>query len=402
MADRRVDHLLIGGGIAAATCAGALREGGGDGSVLLVSRELDPPYHRPPLTKGYLAGAETKSSLALELPGDVEVLSRTSVVALDPAARTVTLSSKQTIEYGTALLATGAMVRRLQIDGAGLEGVHYLRVPGNADSLKTDVDYARNVVCVGGSFIGCEVAATVTAAYGKRCTIVMLEDQPMERALGLQGGAWVRSVLEGHGIEVIGGAEVERFEPASANSGRVRRVVLAGGRTLDADVVVAGVGVNPDVMVARKAGLEIGERGGVRCDAQLAVLGAEGLYAAGDICEFDSTLHDQVVRIEHEEVAAAHGRTVAANMLGAGAPHTEVPFFWSDLSDWAGMELLGAPPRWDDEVVDGDVDGGQFAIWYLKDGRVVGLLSASGYADLDRGTELVASDEVVEVESLRN
>jgi 3-phenylpropionate/trans-cinnamate dioxygenase ferredoxin reductase subunit len=329
------------------------------------------------------------------------VLSRTSVLGLDPAARTVTLSSKETVEYGTALLATGAMVRRLQLDGAGLEGVHYLRVPGNADSLKADADGVRHVVCIGGSFIGCEVAATL-AAQGKHCTVVMLEEEPMERALGLQAGAWVRSVLEGHGVEVIGGAEVERLEPATASSPRVRRVVLAGGRTLDADVVVAGIGVHPDVTLAGKAGLEIGTLGGVRCDAQLAVRGAEGLFAAGDVCEFDSALHGQVVRIEHEEVAAAHGRTVARNMLGARDAHTEVPFFWSDLSDWAGMEMLGAPPLWTDEVIDGDVASGTFALWYLRDGRVVGLLSANGYADLDRATELIASGRQVDAAALRS
>src|SRR3954466_7207453 len=113
MTDRTVDHLLIGGGIAAATCAQTLREEGATGSVLLVARELDPPYHRPPITKGYLGGAETKDDALIALPDDVEVLTRTSVMALDAAAKTATLSNKETVQYGTALLATGAMVRRL-------------------------------------------------------------------------------------------------------------------------------------------------------------------------------------------------------------------------------------------------------------------------------------------------
>src|SRR3954469_5618836 len=333
MADRRVDHLLIGGGIAAATCAQALREEGASGSVLLVGRELDPPYHRPPITKGYLAGAETRDSALIELPGDVEVLTRTSVMALDPAARTVTLSTKETVAYDSALLATGAMVRRLQIDGAALEGVHYLRALGNAEALRRDVEDAERVVCVGGSFIGCEVAASL-AALGRRVAVVLLEEEPLERVLGLRAGAWIRAVLEGHGVEVLGSAEVESFEGAEG----VERVVLAGGRTLDAQAVVAGVGVTPDVTLARKAGLALGDRGGVRADAQLRVVGAEGLYAAGDIAEFDSVVHGAVVRIEHEEVAAAQGRTVARNMLGAAAEHTEVPYFWSDLADWASLE----------------------------------------------------------------
>jgi 3-phenylpropionate/trans-cinnamate dioxygenase ferredoxin reductase subunit len=389
MADRRVDHLLIGGGIASATCAQALREEGATGSVLLVGRELDPPYHRPPATKGYLRGDEAKDDTLIALPPDVEVLTRTSVTALDPAARTATLSTKETVEYGTALLATGAMVRRLPVDGAALEGIHYLRALGNADALRRDAQEAEDVVCVGGSFIGCEVAATLTA-QGRRCTVVLQEEEPLERAFGLQVGAHVRALLEGHGVEVVSGAEVERFE-GEDDGERVARVVLAGGRALAADVVVCGVGALPDVMLARKAGLELGPLGGVRCDARLAVAGAEGLFAAGDMCEYDSPLHGGVVRIEHEEVAAAHGRTAARNMLGAGAEHAEVPYFWTDLADWATLEYLGAAPVWDEEVVDGDPASGAFAVWYLRDGRTVAMLRAGGHGDLDQAAERIVA-----------
>src|SRR3954463_14333582 len=211
MADRHVDHLLIGGGIAAATCAQTLREEHAGGSVLLVGRELDPPYHRPPITKGYLGGAESKADAMIEVPEDVEVLTRTSAMALDPAARTVTLSTKETVSYDTALLATGAMVRRLQLDGTQLDGIHYLRALGNAEALRRDVEDAERVVCVGGSFIGCEGAAAL-AAPGRRGAVVPLEEEPLERVLGLRAGAWIRAVLEGHGVEVLGSAEVERFE----------------------------------------------------------------------------------------------------------------------------------------------------------------------------------------------
>jgi 3-phenylpropionate/trans-cinnamate dioxygenase ferredoxin reductase subunit len=384
-ADRRVDHLLIGGGIASATCAQALREEGATGSILLVGRELDPPYHRPPITKGYLGGAEGRDDALIALPDDVEVLTRRSVMALDPAARVVTLSNKETVSYGTALLATGAMVRRLQIDGAQLEGVHYLRALGNADALRRDAEGAESVVCVGGSYIGCESAATLTA-LGKRVTVVLLEEEPMERAFGLQAGAWVRGVLEGHGVEVVGSAEVERFEGEE----RVERVVLAGGRILEAQVVVAGVGAQPDVMLARKSGLEIGPHGGVRADAQLRAAGADGLWVAGDIAEYDSPVHGRTVRIEHEEVAAAHGRTVARNMLGAATDHVEVPYFFSDLADWASLEYLGPAPAWDDEAIEGDLGSGAFSITYKAGGEVVAFLSANGHGDLDAARELIA------------
>jgi 3-phenylpropionate/trans-cinnamate dioxygenase ferredoxin reductase subunit len=394
MADRRVDHLLIGGGIAAASCAQALRDEGADGSILLVGRELDPPYHRPPITKGYLRGDEAREDALIALPDDVEVLTRTSVMALDPAARTATLSTKEVVEYGTALLATGAMVRRLQVDGTQLDGLHYLRALGNADALRRDVADAETVVCVGGSYIGCEVAASLTA-LGKRCTVVLQEEEPLERGFGLQVGAWVRSLLEARGVEVVSGVEVERFEGEGEGAERVARVILAGGRALPADVVVCGVGAMPDVMLARKAGLEIGPAGGVRADARLRALGVEGLYVAGDMAEHDSVVHGRVVRIEHEEVAAAHGRTVARNMLGAEADHAEVPYFWSDLADWATLEYVGPAEGWDEEVVDGDPASGAFAVWYLRDGRVAAMLRAGGHGDLERAKELIASGEAV-------
>jgi 3-phenylpropionate/trans-cinnamate dioxygenase ferredoxin reductase subunit len=393
MADRFVDHLLIGGGIASATCAQELREANATGSILLVARELDPPYHRPPITKGYLGGSETKDNTLIALPDDVEVLTRTSVMALDPAAKTVTLSNKETVEYGTALLATGAMVRRLQIDGVHLDGIHYLRALGNADSLIEDAETVQNVVCVGGSYIGCESAATLTT-LGKRVTVVLLEAEPMARAFGLQVGQWVRDVLAGHGIEVVGNVEVERFE---GEGERVARVVLAGGRALDADLVVAGVGVTPDVMLARKAGLEIGERGGVRADARLRAHGADGLYVAGDIAEYDSPAHGgAVIRVEHEEHAASQGRTVARNMLGADTEHTDVPYFFSDLADWASFEYVGPALAWDDEVVEGDMAGGAFTVWYLADGKVAAMLSAGGHGDIERAKALIASGETLD------
>jgi 3-phenylpropionate/trans-cinnamate dioxygenase ferredoxin reductase subunit len=164
--------------------------------------------------------------------------------------------------------------------------------------------------------------------------------------------------------------------------------------------VVCGVGALPDVMLARKSGLEIGPLGGVRCDARLQALGDEGLYAAGDMCEYDSAVHGRVVRIEHEEVAAAHGRTVAANMLGAGADHTEVPYFWTDLADWATLEYVGPADAWDEEIVEGDLAAGAFAVWYLRDGRVAAMLSAGGHGDLDRAKALIASREAIDPAAL--
>ena len=388
MADRTVDILLVGGGIASATTAETLRAEGFDGSILLVGREPHPPYHRPPASKEYLRGEHGVDD-ALIHPGAwwdehaVELLTRTSVLELDPETRTAKLSSKEVVGFDRALVATGAMVRRLQVDGAQLEGIHYLRALGNADAIRADAENADRVVCVGGSYIASEVAASL-ASIGRRVTMVMLEGDPLERTFGPEAGRFFRRVLEEHGVEVIGGDEVARFE----GDERVERVVTQSGRELAAQAVICGVGAIPDVMLARKSGLALGELGGVLCDSRLGT-SAQSIYAAGDMCEYDSIVHGRVMRIEHEEVAAAQGRTVARNMLGADVPHDEVPYFFSDLSDWASLEYLGPSFGWDSEEIEGSLDDGAFAVWYREGGRVRAMLSVGGAGDLDRARELI-------------
>jgi 3-phenylpropionate/trans-cinnamate dioxygenase ferredoxin reductase component len=384
VATRRVENLIVGAGTAGAAAARLLRGQGAE--VLLVGRELDPPYHRPPITKGLLQGTETRASTFFEGLEDVELLTRTSVMALDTQARVATLQSKDEIEYGAALLATGAMVRRLGVDGAQLDGIHYLRTLANAAALRADAETAERVVCVGGSYIGCEVAASLTAT-GRSCTMVMLEEEPLERGFGARAGRWFRELLEAHGVEVVAEASVSAF----TGSERVEGVTLDDGRTLPADAVVIGAGVLPDVMLARKAGLEIGDAGGIRCDATLRA-SAAGVYAAGDACEYASPVHDgRHVRIEHEDHAERQGETAARNMLGAAEEHRVVPYFFSDLADWASLEYAGAAAEWDQEVFRGSPEDGSFAVWYAQDGIVRGVLDVNGFGDLDRGRDAIGS-----------
>jgi 3-phenylpropionate/trans-cinnamate dioxygenase ferredoxin reductase component len=388
MADRAVDILLVGGGIASAMAAETLRSEGFDGSILLVGREPHPPYHRPPASKEYLRGEHGVDGALVHAGAwwdehSVELLTRTSVLELDVEARTAKLSTKEEVGFDRALVATGAMVRRLQVEGAQLEGIHYLRALGNADAIRADAENAERVVCVGGSYIASEVAASLTS-IGRKVTMVMLENDPLERTFGPEAGAFFRRVLEAHGVEVIGGDEVARFE----GSERVEAVVTQGGREVPAQAVVCGVGAIPDVMLARKSGLALGKLGGVLCDSRLRT-SADGVFAAGDMCEYESVVHGRFVRIEHEEVAAAQGRTAARNMLGADVPHDEVPYFFSDLSDWASLEYVGPAFAWDNEEIEGSVDDGAFAVWYREDGAVRAMLSVGGFGDLDRARELV-------------
>ena len=391
-----VDVLVVGAGPAGAAAAETLRAEGFEGSILLAGRELDPPYERPPASKEYLLGRRSKEDCLLQPPAfwedrGIDLRTRTSVMKLDPAARAATLASKEEVSFGQALLATGANVRRLRVDGAALDGIHYIRALGNADAVRREAEDASRVVLVGGSYIACEVAASLTV-MGKRCTLVAMEDEPMSRGFGGTVGRWMRGVLESHGVELALGETLARFE--GPEGGRVERVVCQSGRTLHADLVVMGTGAVPDVMLARSAGLELGETGGVRCDARLRT-SADGIWAAGDICEYDSVVHGRRLRIEHWEVARSQGAHAARAMLGADEPYTEVPYFWTDVADWVTLEYVGPAERWDREIIRGSLEDGAFSVFYLDGGRVVAGLTAGRSADLDLARQLIASGEDV-------
>jgi 3-phenylpropionate/trans-cinnamate dioxygenase ferredoxin reductase component len=390
MSARKVKHLLIGGGLASANCARWLREAGGEGEIMLVGREPDPPYNRPPCSKGYLRGEESHEDTWFR-PQEwwaeqrIDLRTRTSVTKLDAAAREATLSNKEVIAYESALLATGANVRRLTVEGCELEGIHYLRALANADAIRAEA--GKRVVLIGGSYIGCEVAASLTK-LGSSCAIVMQEAVTFQRGFGSQAGRFLQERLQEHGVQVHGEDELERFE---GTGGRVSTVVTKGGLRLAADAVVIGAGVMPDVTLARGAGLTLDdERGGVLCDSHLHT-SAPGVWSAGDIASYDSVVHGARLRVEHWDVAFNQGKTAALNMLGQETPHTVIPYFFSDLADWASLEYVGPAQDWDEEIVRGSFVDGEFSLWYLRDGRVLAALSVGRAEDLDHARRLIAA-----------
>ena len=378
------DVLIVGAGAAGAACASALREAGFTGSIVLVGRESDPPYERPFLSKDYLRGALDRPGTRLEIPRDVDLRERTSVTKLDPAGRRATVAGGDEITYEHALLATGANVRRLRVDGCQLDGIHYLRTLPNADTIHAEAEAAERVVLVGGSYIACEVAATLTA-LGKRCTLIMQEDAPMSTGFGEQVGRFVGERLREHGIDWRGADPLERFE----GSERVERVVTASGEVLEADMVVMGTGAVPDVICARAAGVELGETGGIACDARLRT-SAPGVWAAGDTCEYDSVVHGRRLRVEHFEVARAQGAYAARSMLGETEPYREVPYFWTDLGDWLTLEYVGPADTWDREEVRGSFEDGEFSVFYHAGDRLVAALTAGRGEDLEEARATLA------------
>ncbi len=385
---READFLLIGGGLATGKCVEELRKRGVDGSIVVVGREPEPPYERPPLSKEYLRGEAKREDAYVNQhewyeENGVELLSKTNVMSLDARERTAKLQDGEEVNFDKALVATGANVNILRVDRCELEGIHYLRTFGNSDAIRENAANAEHVVLIGGSYIGCEVAASLTAK-GAKCTIVMMEDVTLSRTFGDELGRYFQDVLTDHGIEVIGGEELDRFE----GDGRVGAVVTKSGRTVEGDMVVVGAGVRPDTTLAERAGLEVGD--GIVCDSRLET-SADGIFAAGDVCSYDSAVHGERLRVEHWDVAFQQGRYAAGAMLGDTEPYKVVPYFFSDLADWSSFEYVGPALEWDEIVFRGDRDAGEFSAWYLKDGRVKGALSVERSEDLGHARTLIES-----------
>jgi len=386
---RKVEYLLIGG-FACGYAAAELRKRGADGDILLVGREQEPPYERPPLSKEYLRG-EAKREDAYVNPASwyeensVELRTGTNVMSIDSEARTAKLQGGEEVEFGKLLLATGANVNLLRAEGVGLDRIHYLRAFGNSDNIRADAEKADRVVLVGGSYIGCEVAASLKS-QGTDCAIVMMEDVALSRTFGEEAGRWFHDLLESKGIEIHGGETLAAFE----GDDHATAVVTESGKTIEGDMVVVGAGVKPDVMLAERAGLEIdGDDGGVRCDETLQT-SVEGIYAAGDACSYDSRVHGRRLRVEHWDVAMQQGQHAARSMMGDAKPYEVVPYFFSDLADWAGLEYVGPATDWDEVVWRGDRDAGEFAVFYLKEGKVAGALTVESSEELAHARTLLA------------
>ena len=387
MAEREADFLIVGAGLAAGNCARHLREQGAGGDILMVGREPDPPYNRPPLTKTYVRGEESREDIMFR-PAEwyaeqrVDLLTRTSVTALDVAARTAKLSNKDEVRFDKALLATGSNVRILRAEGAQLDGIHYLRTIGNADALREELESAARVALIGGSYIGTELSASFTK-LGKQCELIMLEAVTLERFYGPEVGRFFQDTLTSHGVRVHGSQELARFE---GSGDRVERVVTKSGLTIDCDFVVIGAGVTPDVALAQRAGLETNT--GVLVDRFLES-SAPGVFAAGDIAEYDSVVHDRRLRIEHWDVAFNQGKYAALNMLGQQQEYDVVPYFWSDLADWTSMEYVGPASDWDEIWIRGSIAAGEFTAFYVKGPRLAAALTVGRSDDLTVASRLL-------------
>ncbi|MDP9343029.1 MAG: FAD-dependent oxidoreductase [Actinomycetota bacterium] len=388
--------VIVGASLAGGLAAGTLRESGFDGHVVLIGAEEHLPYERPPLSKSYLRG-ETTFDEALVQPesyyrdNQIETRLQTVVAGVDPRERTVVLEDGERVPYDKLLVATGSRNRRFPIPGIDLEGVYDLRTVEDAARIRLDAEAGRSVVVVGMGFIGSEVAASLRT-LGLDVTVIDRGMAPLERVLGADVGSCLAAAHRDHGVRLVFGDTVARFE----GSHRVERVVTAGGLTLPCDFVVVGLGVEPVTDLLAGSGVEVDN--GILVDERCRT-NVDGIYAAGDVANHFHPVFQRRIRVEHWQHAIRHGEAAANSMLEKGEPYRDIHWFWSDQYD-VSLQYSGFHTDWDDLVVRGSIDERHFAAFYLKESRVQAVVTVGRDDDLGRATALIESRTPVDRDAL--
>jgi len=386
--------VVVGGGLAGATVVTTLREEGFTGPVTLVGAEQHVPYERPPLSKGYLQGKDPREDAFVHprewyAEHDVELRTGTRVAALDREAAEVVLDDGARLPYEHAVLATGSQPRRLDVPGADLAGVRYLRDLDDADGLRAAFGERPRVVVVGGGWIGLETAAAARAA-GLDVTVLERGAVPLERVLGPAMGQVFADAHVRNGVHLRTRTEVSELV---GEDGAVRGVRLAGGETVPGELVIVGVGAVPDLRLAAAAGLEV--RDGVVVDAHLRTADPRVL-AVGDIAEAWHPRYDRHVRVEHWAAAGRHGAVAARTILGQDAVDDRLPYFYTDQYD-LGMEYVGLADADDEVVVRGGPDA--FIAFWVRDGRVSAGMNVNVWDVSERIEALITRGGAVDDES---
>jgi 3-phenylpropionate/trans-cinnamate dioxygenase ferredoxin reductase component len=390
--------VVVGANLAGGTAAAVLRDEGFEGDIVLVGEEPRPPYERPPYSKEYLRG-ERAFEDTLVRPAvfwsDARIETRFGVraVGIDTGARIVELDDGDRLPYDALLLATGCRNRRLSCPGADLEGVLDLRTAADADRIRAAMAPGARAAVVGMGFIGCEVAASLVES-GLEVTAVEPLPVPLHRALGEDIGHVVEGIHRDHGVELVLGEGVERFE----GTDRVEAVVTTSGRRIECDFAVVGVGVEPVVDIVAGTGVEVDN--GIVVD-ELCRTSVEGIFAAGDVARHYHPLAGRHIRVEHWQNALRHGQAAARSMAGSGVPYDDVHWFWSDQYEH-NIQSAGFPGPWDEVVVRGSLEERSFLAFFLEQGKVRSVTALDRGKELRRAMPLIKAAAAVPPERLRD
>lgn len=388
------NFLIIGGGLAGAKAAEALRDNDFDGHILLFGAEDHLPYERPPLSKEFLAGKKTLPDFTVQPAAwyrdhHVELQLGTTVSAIDPGAHTVTLPDGAALGYDKLLLATGSGSRRPPIPGADADGVHYLRTVADAEALDAKLTSGSTLAVVGAGWIGLEVAASARAR-GVNVTVVEAAELPLLAALGREAAEVFAGLHREHGVDLRLGSSVQAIDSAG--------LTLGDGSTVAADAVLVAVGAAPNIGLAEDAGLATGQ-GGVLVDSALRSSDPD-IFAVGDIAAAQHPVLGVRIRTEHWANALNQPAVAAAGMLGKTARYDALPYFFTDQYD-LGMEYVGHAAGYARVVFRGDVPGRQFtAFWLDGDDRVLAGMNVNVWEGLDDIKALIRSRDSVDPQSL--
>ncbi|MFT5393835.1 MAG: 3-phenylpropionate/trans-cinnamate dioxygenase ferredoxin reductase subunit [Gammaproteobacteria bacterium] len=380
--------VIVGGGQAAGQAAASLRQEGFEGELVLFCDESRLPYQRPPLSKQYLSGEIGVERVQLrpeKFYADNNVTLRLGerVVGIEPDKHTIELEGGVRESYDKLILATGSRVRRLdQLPGATQGGIHYLRTVDDADGIRTALETAKRVVVVGGGYIGLEVASVAVTA-GASVVVLEAESRLLARVATEQLASFYTRVHREHGVDIRTNAMATNF----AGDGQVRGVVLSDGTEHEADMVVVGVGIVPNI--------ELAEGAGIACDNGITVdeycrTSAADVLAAGDCTSHPSALLGRNIRLESVPNAMEQARVAAAAVCGTLKPYTAEPWFWSDQYDLK-LQMAGFADGADEHVTRGDPDSGAFITFHLRAGVVVGADAVNSVREFLACRKLVAT-----------
>ena len=388
--------VILGAGAAGTHAAETLRVAGYQGRIVMVTQEDQLPYDRTTLSKNYFTGKATKEKILLRSSEfyeqhHIEVQLNRTVKAVDIKTKTITFQNQETLTYDSLLIATGGKPRNLEVPGADLKNVFTLRSFADSDAILEAAQSAKQAVVIGSSFIAMEVASGLTQKDVK-VTVVSPDQLPFEKTLGKELGQLFYQVHEEKGVKFEMGRKVERLE----GEGTVQTVVLDNGDRILADLVVAGIGVQPATEFL--TGIDLNPKDhSIPVDEYLCA--AENVYAAGDIARYPNWLTSESMRVEHWRIAAQHGRIAAYNMAGKPTKFRGVPVFWSMQFQFP-IRYVGHAAEWDELIIDGDLNKREFIAFYVKDNQVLAAASSkrdtetAAIAELLRLNQMPAPDEL--------
>ena len=390
--------VIVGASLAGGGAAATLRQEGFDGRVILIGAEPQPPYERPPLSKEYLRGESSFEQTLVQSSdfyGENGIETRFGVRAsrVDPAKKVIELDGEEGVAYDKLLVATGGRNRRFPVPGLDLEGVYDLRTVADCERIRAEIGPGRKAVVVGMGFIGSEVAASLRQS-GVNVVVVDRNKVPLRRVLGEEVGRVIEGIHRDHGATLIFEDTVAAFEGAD----RVERVVTQGGRRIECDFVVVGLGVEPVTELLADTGAQIDN--GIAVD-EFCRTGVEGIYAAGDVANHYHPVFERRIRVEHWQNALNQGPAAARNMLGKDEPYDDIPWFWSDQYDF-NLQYTGFHTEWDELIVRGSMEERNFVAFYRKDERVLAAVAVNRGKDLRRSMRLIKAQRPVDATKLQD